>query len=338
MSTNDPRTMSHISLDFVLYGSNAVDMEPIAPDTIRYIKLGGGGRWEAAALDGGRLEWGNSGDPHDLALEGDWAAVRQHYVARGASAAVATGYTNEARIFYEASPNTLWISFARGRMLWGFAEPAVIWTGGDELSHATRHRKILGGWSDRDINGQLLNLERLSTRLTCLAAYRRTSCALNDEQRQLCLRYINATIDEDQRTVAVARQNLEQALLALIQRLSWADFEELVDHILHRSGWTRISTLGGLQKDVDLVVEQPLTGERMAVQVKSTADAALVRHCAQRLSARPVGERLMLVCHSPQGAIDGGGGEGRPLELLMGGDIARKAIQAGLLDWVVQRA
>ncbi len=36
----------------------------VAPATIRYIKLGPGGAWEAASLDGSRIDWGDSEDPH----------------------------------------------------------------------------------------------------------------------------------------------------------------------------------------------------------------------------------------------------------------------------------
>ena len=36
----------------------------VAPATIRYIKLGAGGAWEAASPDGGRINWGDSEDPH----------------------------------------------------------------------------------------------------------------------------------------------------------------------------------------------------------------------------------------------------------------------------------
>ncbi len=31
---------------------------PISPGEVRYIKLGPGGAWESASLDGGRLGWG----------------------------------------------------------------------------------------------------------------------------------------------------------------------------------------------------------------------------------------------------------------------------------------
>lgn len=313
-------------------------MDPIAPTSIRYIKLGAGGCWEAAALDGGRLEWGVASDPHDLMAAGDWAAVRDHYLAAGLTSSTATAYTNEARAYYDGDPNTLWITFARGRMWWGFADGEVHWSGGNGSAHATRHRLIQGGWRDCDIAGDVLLLDRLSTSLTRLGAYRRTSCGVTPDQRRLCLRYINAEPDTDQAAAMAAKAELERTLGVLIRRLSWADFEELVDLILARGGWQRVSALGGTLKDVDLIVEQPLTGERMAVQVKSAANQAVVDDYARRLGERPAGERLMLVCHSPAGTLTAPPSDGRRIELVTGSKIAKLALATGLVDWVIQRA
>ncbi|MCT2560256.1 hypothetical protein N0B51_14835, partial [Tsuneonella sp. YG55] len=72
---------------------------PLSPGTVRYIKLGQGGRWEAASLGSGRIDWGLPSDPHDLAMAGDWEGVRQHYLSQGLRPATATGYLNETRAF-----------------------------------------------------------------------------------------------------------------------------------------------------------------------------------------------------------------------------------------------
>lgn len=314
-------------------------MEKVAPTRIRYIKLGAGGCWEEAALGGGRLEWGLPSDPHELMARCDWDAVREHYLAAGFAPSTASAYVNDARIFYDGDPNTLWITFARGRMFWGYADGEIHWVGGDGASCATRHRVIRGGWSDRDLAGNTLLLDRLSTRLTKLAAYRRTSCALTPDQQALCLRAINAAPDSEQAAALRSRAELIGSLSVLIQRLSWRDLEQLVDLMLARSGWQRVSSLGGHLKDVDLIVEQPLTGERMAVQVKSAADQQVVEDYSARLALRPADERLMLVCHSPRGALSiPTSTDGRRLHLLAGERIAELAIASGLTDWIIRRA
>ena len=63
--------------------------------------------------------------------------------------------------------------------------------------------------------------------------------------------------------VTAARKR-ERALLAALGAalplLHQDDFETLVDLIFARGGWHRVSALGGNQTDIDLAVEQSLTG------------------------------------------------------------------------------
>lgn len=313
-------------------------MEQVTASTIRYLKLGAGGRWEHA-LDHGRIGWGLPSDPHAEALAGDWDAVKAQYGETTSAKGTATGYTNEARAFYDRNPDVLWVTFARGRMWWAFAEPEVHWTGGDGAAEPTRYRAARGGWSDRDLSGVGLDLDRLSTSLTQLAGYRRTICSLSPAQRELCLRYLNAASDPEQLAVAAAREALRRGLLALVRRLSWSDFEQLVDLALARSGWQRVSELGKLEKDVDLIVEQPLTGVRMAVQVKSSATQAVVDDYARRLDTRAADERIMLVCHSQDGRLaPPATPSGRVFELMLPERLIDVSINAGLTEWIVARA
>ena len=213
--------------------SGSVFGDTINATSVRYIKLGAGGRWENPSLDNGRIDWGLPSDPHNAAMEGNWPAVTTHYANSGLTPAVATGYTNEAKAFYTSGPEVLWITFARGRMWWAFAEPKIHWLGGDGSEHGTRYRNTIDGWHDSDVAGVILNADRLSTKLTQLASYRRTSCSV--KKHELCLRYINAEPDMDAIAVTDARLHLEQAVEKLITRLGWADFELLVDLILTRT-------------------------------------------------------------------------------------------------------
>lgn len=77
----------------------------------------------------------------------------------------------------------------------------------------------------------------------------------------------------------------------------------------------------------------------MAVQIKSSANQTIIDEYAARLGLRAPGERLMLVCHSPEGTLRTPHAQGdRTLELLVGEAVAERAIRAGLVDWVMQRA
>ncbi|TCQ01042.1 restriction endonuclease [Sphingomonas sp. PP-F2F-A104-K0414] len=313
-------------------------MDQISPSKIRFIKLGAGGRWEGA-LDRGRLEWGTKDDRHVAGLTGDWAAVSQAYIAQGRIQSTATGYTNEARAFFDGDSDAMWITFARGRMWWCLANPEVHVAADGNGIDAAYYRATRGGWSDRDIDGRVLDFERLSTRLSQLQGYQRTICSLREDQEALCRRYINATTDPVQAAVAAARLELRLHLQALIQQLTWHDFEQLIDLALARTGWVRMSSLGGTMKDVDLVVEQSFTRERMAVQIKSSANQQVVDDYARRLDERNAGERIMLICHSPAGTLVVPPSTGsRRLELVQGSEVADLAINAGLVDWTIARA
>lgn len=120
-------------------------------------------------------------------------AVRQHYLDASCAPATATLNVNETRAFYDRDPDVLWITFARGRMWWAFAEPEVHWLGGSGEAEGTRYRRTIDGWHDHDLAGNPLDLERLSSSLTQLASYRRMSCSV--PEAAYCLRMIQAESD-----------------------------------------------------------------------------------------------------------------------------------------------
>ena len=100
-----------------------------------------------------------------------------------------------------------------------------------------------------------------------------------------------------------------------------------------------MSALGGTAKDIDLLVEQPLTRERVAVQVKSSATQQIVDEYAKRLAGRSPGGRSLLICHSPVGLLEAPEpASGHRLDLLVGAAVTDLAINTGLVDWIVERA
>lgn len=309
----------------------------IRPSKILYIKLGKGGRWEHSSFTNGRIEWGLDTDPHDLAVEGKWDALRDHYIACGVVPGTATSYANEARDFYDPDPNTLWITFARGHLWWGFAEPGVHMLDPAVADQGSRYRQAVDGWRCTDINGEPLRLERLSTRLTKLAAFPRTMCEV--KETDLCLRYINAEPDAIAIAAQRAQRELHHGVERLIKRLSWNDFELLTDLVLTGSGWRRITPLGGTMKDVDLIVEQPLTGTRMAVQVKSTMNRHTLSDYHDRLIATGAADALLFVSHSPDVDVaTAAASYGETIQFLTGKKLAELAIHCGLTQWILDRA
>lgn len=306
--------------------------EPIAPTAVRYVKLGPGGTWQQTAIEEGRLYFGIESDPHDLAGAGDWAAVRQSYLDQAVPGMVATSNTREIQDFYTLGQDCLWITFARGHLWWGFAQETVHALPAWQSDGRRYYRAMIGEWQCADRIGQLLLIDRLSSRLTQLAGYRRTICAVKEEA--YLLRILNAEPDPLTAQVQQCQQALVEAVSALIAQLHWSDFELFVDLLLARGGWQRISQLGGLQADIDLLVELPATGERLAVQVKSILDQAMASRCCSAMRESGIADRFLIASHSPGKAVTLDGG----VELWDGQALASRAVSAGLTSWLLDHS
>lgn len=308
-------------------------MQAIQPTDVRYLKLGPGDRWLPSCRDHQRLELGHSDAPHELAATNDWDAVTRHFISLGRSPAKAKDFVREVRDFYTLGPDCLWITFAEGALWWALSAPEVIWLGGDGSIHGVRARPTLGPWRNTAITGEILTHGGLSSRLTQVAGYRQTLCRVG--AAEYAVRRINGIEDP---TVAKALA-VHEALLAvaeeLIAQLHWSDFELLVDLIFTRNGWRRLSTVGGSQKDIDLAIEQPTTGERAFVQVKSKATAVVLNDYIARFEADPGYQRMFFICHSPTGMLESP--ENAAIHVWAGPRLARMTVQAGLFDWLIER-
>lgn len=342
MSTFGLQTMSLILLDFPGRPSDVaatptdmcVPMTPIAPTEIRYIKLGAGGSWAAECLARGEIAFGYPLMPHDLCLSGDWDAVaRQLIETDGRGRGAASDAVREIREFYTLGPDCLWITFADRHLWWAFAEPEVIWRHAAD-NGATRVRKVIGTWRKTSLDGTPLRLDNLSSRLTQVASYRKTICQV--KARDYLVRRINGTEEPVTARAHAARAALVAVAGEMIAGLHWADFETLVDLIFARSGWQRVSRVGETLSDVDLILEQPATGETAFVQVKSKANQAVLDDYADRFRRSEAYDRMFFVCHTPQGPLTAAG---TPLIHVWTGDrLADAAVTAGLFDWLVERS
>ncbi|WP_156680876.1 restriction endonuclease [Sphingomonas profundi] len=308
----------------------------IAPANIRYIKLGAGGRWEATSLDGARIDYGFATDDHARAAAGDWDGLKATYIAAGVAAATASGYVREMRDFYTLGTDTLWITFARGFLWWAFAETGVIFRGDETRTEGSRYRRTIGPWRNTDILGRALALHGLSTVLTQLAGYPRTICSV--AASDYLLRRINAAEEPAVAATRAARMSLITGMAELIRLLHWAEFELMVDLVFARSGWRRVSVLGGTMTDIDLLLEQPFTGERASVQVKSSADQAVLNGCLAAFEASPLSSRFFFVCHSPHGELMVPPELAGRVQVITGDTLAAAAVDAGLIDWLLDKA
>jgi hypothetical protein len=109
----------------------------------------------------------------------------------------------------------------------------------------------------------------------------------------------------------------------------------LVDLIFARGGWRRASRVGEGLTDVDIILEQPTTGERAFVQVKSQANRATLADYVERFRRSGAYDRMFFVCHSPKGPL--AEDEIQQVHVWEGDRLAEVAIGAGLFDWLMER-
>jgi Restriction endonuclease len=306
----------------------------ITATTVRYIKLGRNGAWERAALEGGEVHFGFRDVPHDLVLKSNFHEIRQHSMSQGRGKAAATQDAREIEEFYRLDETCLWITFAREHMWWTFAAPEVTWVGGDGSKHGVRFRKALGGWRNTDVMGAPLRMSGLSTKLTKVAAYRRTIC--NVEAKEYAIRRINGFEDPLLARSAAAREAMLDVTLDALQLLDWRDFETLVDLIFARSGWNRVSVTGGNQKLIDIELEQPMTHERAAVQVKSQANQKTLDDYTKRIDEAAQFKAFFFVCHTWQG-LPPVTEDRDNVHVLVQRELAQVVLRTGLQDWVLEK-
>lgn len=313
-------------------------MQKIAPAEVRYIKLGGKGAWTPLCVERGELRLGFRDVPHELCAAGDWEAVRQIFLGQGRTKSAASRFMGELRDFYEAGSDCLWVTFHDDRLWWNFAEPGVEAIEPAEPYFGTKIRKTISGWRSTDIRGEVLRQRTLGSRLTRVASFQGTICSVPDVP--YLLRRINAEESEVLAAASTTRAALIGIAGRMITDLDQDDFETLTDLIFARGGWSRVSSLGGNMKTVDLVLKQATTGEQAAVQVKSRADTAAYQDSVARMIAEGH-DHVFFVCHSPTGifSVPERTEVGSPkVHVWTGEHLASAALNAGLFDWLVERS
>jgi hypothetical protein len=296
-------------------------------------KLGTSNSWADLCFERGEVHFGHPSVSHEMAERADRNEIIRRRIEQGRTPTAPADDARQIIDFHTLGPQCLWVTFARGHLWWTFANSEVVWLGGDGSFHGVWMRKCIRGWRNTDIHGGLLKMNALSTRLTRVAAYRRTICGV--ESKDYLIRRINGVSEPLLVKAAEARKVLVQVTSDAIASLHWADFETLVDVVFARSGWHRTSHLGGRLKTIDMAIDQPTTGERAAVQVKSTADQASLDEYIARIDEMGTYSRLFFICHTPSGNLSAGD---RPdAHVWDGRAFAETVVRLGLQDWVLEK-
>lgn len=297
-----------------------------------FIKLGEGGCWEAECLTTGTLRFGYRQIPHALCEAGDWSAVEQ--TTRGfSSGGAATRHVKQVRRFYEADKRVLWITFHADCLWWCFSEPEVSVLSGNDKS-----RRVIGAWSNRDLRGDLLLKGKLSGKLLAVQKFQGTICTVRE--RDYLLHKINGTSEPHVATAQAAFENLQKALIPIIKNLHERDLEIFVDLVFRQAGWQRVGVSGGTERDIDLDLISPVTGERIAVQVKSTAGASIWRKYRDTYADMQGFTRFYFVTHSPDDRLRREASDADDADFVLwdAEQLALMAIRGGLTGWLLDKA
>ncbi len=307
--------------------------ERIAARSAKFIKLGEAGAWEELCLKDGTLRLAYYEVPHELALAGEREPIQDIYIKLGQTKGTASGHARQVLDFYHTPAETLWITFHKGFLWWCHARLGVEFIGHDRQAHpnGSRLRRTEDGWHNTSLGGHPLRQREMNGRLTRTAGYRGTICDVD------AIDYLLAKINgEDLPVIGQAKEAKVMTLAsiqALMNHLTWQDFELLVELVFAQSGWRRLGETGGTQRTVDIELELPSTGEHAFVQVKSATDQSQLNEYIARMGEIP-DARMFYAYHTtslPLVADD-------PRVTLVGPErLSELALEAGLFNWLIQK-
>lgn len=305
-----------------------------------YIKLGEGGEWAEEAISTAKLRFGWQVVSLTDIRAKNWDRIRrsiedQHPGRKG----VITTDTERLRDLVTTGPDDLWITFHGSRLFWGRVAAGEV-----EQDDTSKFRRLVDGWHDANVNGEPLVVGRIPGVIAQLQGFRGTVCSV--KAKDVLRRLVAGETSPAHGAVSAAREALVRELRAAIQELHWKDFETLVDLVFRDAGWRRLSVLGESMKFADLELEEPVTGDRYQVQVKSRADVREFDAYAATFLADQHHDfrRLYFVVHSPTRALalhiarqGRDTKDDRRVEPILPGRLAQMIVDAGLTGWVLDK-
>jgi hypothetical protein len=190
-------------------------------------------------------------------------------------------------------------------------------------------------WSNQSLKGKLLPVADLPGTVTTTAGFKGTVCI--PAAWQAALRIIGDKKDPEAERAADARGEYVEAVRKIIKRLSPQDFEQLIDLILTRSGWARISTLGKTREGIDLEAQNLAADEIAFVQVKSSANQYVLNDYVERFKTRrDFYARMIFAVHSPSGKLTPPA-DLPAVQLWTDERVAQLVVRLGLGEWVESR-
>lgn len=302
----------------------------INPKNAYYIKLGRNGEWEKDCLEVSQtIKIGYREIPDKFCRQGSWDDVQKIMQDIRDDIGAATRDKNQIRIFYEASEQDLWITFFGDRLYWCFSKPDIT-----VLPDMSKSRPAIGKWSSIDVLGKPLQKTQLSGALLRVQGFRGTICKV--KELKYLVEKINGVVHPEVENALLAKSEFEEKIEKLIRKLTWKDFELLVDLLFRQAGWQRMATLGKTEKTIDLDLYSPITDEKILVQVKSSANLKRLHDFKAGINDFQDYNRAYFLVHTPsndliQNKIQDG------VEVWLPNDIARRVVMFGLAEWIISK-
>jgi hypothetical protein len=269
-----------------------------------YIKNGRGGEWWPIAKKQNQIHAGWKRLPPESIVGSGIPEIKKLYwrlypkkTNKGRTADL-----NALLALLDRPSQHVWITIQDGYLWWCTVHDRARSTKRDDTSRGHFWLDCKRRWSNRSLKGKLLSTEDLPGIVTKVGGFQGTVCkpkAWNE-----VLRIIQDQADPKALKAQRARSAYADAMQGLIQDLNPYDFEHVIDLILNRSGWERLSKRGGIQEGIDLDVENKAIGEHAFVQVKSEAgQAVLQKYCDRFQKNRQRYKRMIFAVHSPLGEL-----------------------------------
>lgn len=304
--------------------------ENIAPEKIRFIKLGEGGAWEAACIANGTLRLKYVSHQHEACQSAEWQQVKAYWLSyRKGNQGVATRDVNQIRDFYELAETDVWITLHQRKLYWCRAAREVM-----ELDDKTRIRTVIGSWRCTDLRGKDLWIENLDGRVTQVAGFRGTICDV--KQKEYLIRKINGEKSTSVLAVEASLHSLMTHVEELVKGLWWHDFELLVELIFSKFGWQRFSVMGAREKDIDLDLRLAASNKRALVQIKSETSRHQAQTCIDKLSNYSGHDEIYFIyhtCSEDMSAL----AHNATVHVWGPQVIARHVVNTGLAEWLIHK-
>jgi hypothetical protein len=166
-----------------------------------------------------------------------------------------------------------------------------------------------------------------------MQGYRGTICKV--KEFEYLVQKINGIVQPAVEEAEQAKAEFEKKIEILIRRLTWKDFELLIDLLFREAGWQRMAPVGKTEKLIDIDLHSPISGERFLVQVKASANYAKLQKFIEGLSEYEDYNHAYFIVHTPSDdLIDA---QREEVDVWLPNEIARHVVMYGLADWVINK-